>query len=225
MKALRSDNKFRSSSSCAQGSEIKTIEIEEKKKKIEQKIKNEEERKHAKKIQLEELNKMSATLEKEKFEREELERKYREKLFTNQVTREASRTELIKAESKLIELDLKKKRIANIFFELRQAEKVDICFMLDCTGSMSPYIVEAKTVIHRIVDKLKKRFVDFELRAAFVGYRDHSDGKDRVSVYPFGESIDNFKSFVTSINATGGDDECEDIFGGLEVIKYFLVNY
>ena len=218
MKALKSDDKMNSS---VLKSDIKTIEIEEKKKQMELKIKKETERKQARKMQLEELNKMDATLEQEKLEREELERKYREKLFTNQVTREASRTELVKAESKLAALDLKKKRIANIFFELRQAEKVDICFMLDCTGSMSSYIAEAKSVIHRIVDKLKKRFVDFELRAAFVGYRDHSDGISRVSVFPFGNCIDDFKSFVTSISATGGADECEDIFGGLEVIKYF----
>jgi hypothetical protein len=197
---------------------ISTVEVEKRKIDIEKRLKLEEQKKEAKLKQLEELNKMSATLEREKAEREELEKKYRIKLFTNQVTRETSKTELSRAEAKLLELDLKKKRIANIFYELRQAEKVDICFMLDCTGSMASYITEAKSVIHRTIDKLEKKFQYFQLRASFVGYRDHSDGENRITAFNFSEKIDSFKSFVSSVSANGGADECEDIFGALEVI-------
>ncbi|CAF1079891.1 unnamed protein product, partial [Brachionus calyciflorus] len=46
-----------------------------------------------------------------------------------------------------------------------------------------------------------------------------SDGIDRVTVLPFTENIDSFKSFVTSVSATGGADQCEDIFGGLEEVN------
>lgn len=100
--------------------------------------------------------------------------------------------------------------------ELKYAEQVDICFMLDCTGSMYSYIKEAKTVVHRVVDKLAKKFPDFKLRCAFVGYRDHCDGSQRISVMPFGSEKDNFKAFVSNVKVTGGGDECEDVFGGLE---------
>jgi hypothetical protein len=88
---------------------ISTVEVEKRKIDIEKRLKLEEQKKEAKLKQLEELNKMSATLEREKAEREELEKKYRIKLFTNQVTRETSKTELSRAEAKLLELDLKKK--------------------------------------------------------------------------------------------------------------------
>ena len=82
---------------------------------------------------------------------------------------------------------------------------------------MDSYIAEAKNVIHRVMDKLEKQFKDFALRASFVGYRDHSDGPLRVTVLPFSDRVDTFKSFVSSVKATGGGDQCEDIFGGLEV--------
>jgi mRNA-degrading endonuclease YafQ of YafQ-DinJ toxin-antitoxin module len=148
-----------------------------------------------------------------------LDEEYKKKLFSVAATREASKTELKLKEARLIELQIKQTKIANIFAELKKAEKVDMCFMLDATGSMSSYISEAKSVIHRIIDKLKNRFQDFELRAAFVGYRDHADGPKRVTVFDFDQNIDSFKTFVSSVEATGGQDQCEDVFGGLEVIK------
>ena len=91
--------------------------------------------------------------------------------------------------------------------------------MVDGTGSMLAYISEAKTVVHRLVDRLAKRFQDFQLRCAFVCYRDHCDGSDRISVLPFTTDKDAFKNWVTSLKATGGGDECEDVFGGLEEVN------
>ena len=115
-------------------------------------------------------------------------------------------------------LKLKNYRISKMFNELRNAEKVDICFLLDCTGSMAGYISEAKTVIHRVVDKLGKQFQDLQLNCAFIGYRDHSDGVNRISRLPFTKDKEAFKTFVSSVSAMGGADECEDIFGGLEEV-------
>lgn len=143
-------------------------------------------------------------------------------MLKTEATREITKTELAKAEERWAKLDLQKKRISNIFYELKQAEKVDICFLVDCTGSMDSYITETKLVIHKIVDKLKTLYADFKLRVAFVGYRDHSDGNDRVTVFPFNSDIDAFKSFVSSVKATGGDDQCEDVFGGGILILQYL---
>ena len=200
-----------------EGSVLKTVEIEKKHKELEEKVKGLLEKQDKKKKKLEEIQKMTTTLRNEEAEKKRLDDEYRKKLFSAQATREASKTEIKRKEARLLELEIKQSKIANIFSELKQAEKVDICFMLDSTGSMSSYIAEAKTVIHRIIDKLKKRFHDFELRASFVGYRDHADGTDRVTVYNFDSNIDSFKTFVSNVKATGGQDQCEDIFGGLEV--------
>ncbi len=133
-------------------------------------------------------------------------------------TKEQSKTELNKKEETLLAIEIKQKRIANIFYDLNQAEKVDTCFMVDCTGSMSSYIAETKIVIHQMCDNLKSRFENFDLRMSFVGYRDHSDGFNRITVFPFSKEVVEFKRYVSSVEATGGADECEDIFGGTNIL-------
>ena len=54
------------------------------------------------------------------------------------------------------------------------------------------------------------------MRVAFVGYRDHSDGSERIVSIDLTDDTSSVIAFMNSVNATGGDDECEDIFGGLE---------
>ena len=208
---------LKGATSKAKTTMMKTVEIERKKKEIEDKLKSEQDKREKKLRDLAEIEKMKTTLLNDEAERKRLDEEYKRKLLTAAATREASKTELRQKEARLLELEIKQTKIANLFAELKKAEKVDICFMLDATGSMSSYIAEAKNVIHKVIDKLKQRFQDFELRAAFVGYRDHSDGPKRVTVYDFDQNIDSFKTFVSNVEATGGQDQCEDIFGGLEV--------
>lgn len=114
--------------------------------------------------------------------------------------------------------DAQKSRISSMLAEIMNAEKVDICFLVDCTGSMKPYIDEVKQTLNKIADKLKLKFKSFELRCSFVGYRDHADLKHRIVLLPFSNDIEQFKSFVTDIRAGGGGDLCEDTFGGLEQV-------
>ena len=191
--------------------DFKTIEIDRKKKELEERLKSEQIKKDKKQQELDEIKKLDSTLRNEEEQRKRLEEEYRRQLFTVEATRQASKTDLKNAETKLLELKTKQAKIASIFAELKKAEKVDICFMLDATGSMDPYITEAKNVIHRVIDKLKSRFNDFELRASFVGYRDHSEGPKRITVQGFSENIDSFKAFVSKVEAGGGSDQCEDV--------------
>ena len=183
-----------------------------------------ERRKNAEKekelIKIKELEESSL---KAKADRKRIEEEIARLKYTAPATRELEKSELRLAEAKLLELKIRRAHIASIFHELKQAEKVDLCFMLDATGSMSSYIAEAKTVIHKIVHQLADQFKDLELRVAFVGYRDHSDGEQRVTVLDFSEDKETFKTFVSSVEAKGGADECEDVFGGLEVChSYFF---
>lgn len=159
-----------------------------------------------------------------------LQDEYNELLYKSIKTEQARTVELSRLEIKKVNLEIRKTKIAKLFFELRMAEQVDICFMVDCTGSMCSYINEAKTVVHRVVEKLGKKFQDLKLRCAFVGYRDHCDHELRVEVMPFTSDKDAFKNKVTLVNANGGGDEAEDIFGGLEEVNklgwvslYFLL--
>ena len=199
-------------------SAMATTELNQKLKKIEEANILMSEKKREKQEKLDKLKTLTDSVISNKKQLDEIEEAYNKKLTSVQVTRTLSKSELVKAEAKLQSLINKKMAVNNVFHELKQAEKVDICFMVDCTGSMGSYINEAKMVIHNIVDKLKKMFNDFSLRMAFVGYKDHNDGSQRVIVLPFTSDADTFKPFVSSISAGGGDDQCEDVFGGLEEV-------
>jgi len=54
--------------------------------------------------------------------------------------------------------------------------QVDICFVLDCTGSMSHWIEVAKREIRNIMQEVSRR-AQMRVRFAIVGYRDHGDEK------------------------------------------------
>ncbi|CAF1000772.1 unnamed protein product [Brachionus calyciflorus] len=198
-------------------SNMKTTQLNFQMEQMQKELEKAKKEKEEKQEKIDKLKTLNTELAKHKDEIKNLEKKYQDKIFSDLTTRANNEKKVKALEAKLINLELKQMRISNIFKDLANSEKVDICFMIDATGSMSSYINEAKTVVHKVVDRLKKKFTEFDLRAAFVGYRDHSDGIDRVTVLPFTENIDSFKSFVTAVVATGGADQCEDIFGGLEV--------
>ena len=160
------------------------------------------------KIKAKKLLDLNATLETEKRKKSELLKEYNKLKFetekTKELTKERNRTEMRDLEAKITGLRTRQLKISELFHDLKNAEKVDICFLLDCTGSMASYINQAKTVIHDVVNRLKCKFRDFELRCSFVGYRDHCDGANRVVVFPFNSNEDAFKSFVNGVAATGG---------------------
>ncbi len=56
------------------------------------------------------------------------------------------------------------------------------------------------------------------MRVGFVGYRDHSDGIERIVSIDLTEDTAAVINFMNAVVATGGADECEDIFGGLEKV-------
>lgn len=56
------------------------------------------------------------------------------------------------------------------------------------------------------------------MRVGFVGYRDHSDGLARIVSIDLTEDTAAVVNFLNTVAATGGLDECEDIFGGLETV-------
>uniref|UniRef100_A0A914Z762 VWFA domain-containing protein n=1 Tax=Panagrolaimus superbus TaxID=310955 RepID=A0A914Z762_9BILA len=100
------------------------------------------------------------------------------------------------------------------------ARNIDLCFLLDVTGSMQPYIDQCRDSIKQIVEILmptKTRYSGIAklLRLSIVGYRDHGDEK-QFEILEFTESPEIFRNFVSSVPADGGADLPEDVFGGLE---------
>ena len=126
-----------------------------------------------------------------------------------------TREQIQKSEEKLRIIRTRKGEITQLFKTIKRSQTVDLCFFIDCTGSMDPYIDQVKTKIEELVAHCKMTFADLVLKVAFVGYRDHND-EERITSLSFTDDIAHFKSFVSDIQAYGGDDAAEDVFGGLE---------
>ncbi len=89
-----------------------------------------------------------------------------------------------------------------------------MCFLVDCTGSMEPYMNELKKdIIHLITNRVQVIFPEFKLRISFVGYRDYDEkGRDiegRIEKLDFTNKTHDFKNFVEKLKPTGGGDFCE----------------
>ncbi len=78
-----------------------------------------------------------------------------------------------------------------------QAEKIayqrkvfglDLCFLMDCTGSMGAWIAQAKEKVCAIMESAMKIDKRVFPRVAFVGYRDICDGSQRLFIVDFTEA-------------------------------------
>ncbi|CAF4200932.1 unnamed protein product, partial [Rotaria sp. Silwood2] len=99
---------------------------------------------------------------------------------------------------------------------------VEICFVLDCTGSMGRWIRACKQHIKAIADGIQKEMKekydkDGVLRMAFVAYRDYTDS-DRFDLIDFHQTpnLAPVEAKIASQRASGGADLCEDVQGGLD---------
>ncbi|GMH42204.1 hypothetical protein BSKO_10123 [Bryopsis sp. KO-2023] len=100
------------------------------------------------------------------------------------------------------------------------AMTVDVCFVLDSTGSMGPWIEAAKSQIKvitgGIIPKINQEHpgIRVELRFAMVAYKDHGDA-DRIQVLQFTRNVEELRGFLQGLTAQGGADGPEDVLGAL----------
>lgn len=90
---------------------------------------------------------------------------------------------------------------------------LDLCLLMDCTGSMASWIERSKNTLKEIIDNVKNDNPDLDVRVCFVGYRDIQDG-NRFSIHEFTDDLDKVKKFISSVTANGGGDTPEDVQGG-----------
>ena len=108
------------------------------------------------------------------------------------------------------------KEINETMKALKDAESVDVCFLMDCTNSMRKYIEEVKDRIFETVKLLKSRFSHLNIRLAFIGYRDLNLPQDKqFSILDFTDE-EEFYSFLSKVKCEYGGDTCEDVLGGLQ---------
>ncbi|CAF3906586.1 unnamed protein product [Rotaria sordida] len=91
---------------------------------------------------------------------------------------------------------------------------IDLCFLMDCTGSMREYLHATKTQIYQLTECIRQLY-SIKPNLAFVGYRDINENLDKLD---FTDDENIFQEFLTKIQAMGGDDTCEDVFSGLETV-------
>jgi ubiquitin-protein ligase/Mg-chelatase subunit ChlD len=89
-------------------------------------------------------------------------------------------------------------------------EGIDICFVLDCTGSMGSWIDSAKKQIVNIIGKVTKES-KCDVRFAIAGYRDHQGegsygDKFIVKKFDFTRSAKTAEARVSKYSAGGGAD-------------------
>lgn len=96
--------------------------------------------------------------------------------------------------------------------------RIDIAFLMDCTGSMERWIQAAKDHTAKILaDVTTQHGQDIHIRVGFVGYRDYGDD-ERFVIRDFNEP--NFVlQEIRDVHAEGGDDVAEDVAGGLQHLK------
>jgi Mg-chelatase subunit ChlD len=80
-------------------------------------------------------------------------------------------------------------RVAMLEAEKKELQRreygLDIAFLMDCTGSMSSWIKAAKNHVRTIMTEAIKINDKVIPRIAFVGYRDHCDGAERLTIIDF----------------------------------------
>ncbi|KAF0373853.1 kinase-like protein [Gigaspora margarita] len=92
----------------------------------------------------------------------------------------------------------------------------DLCFVLDCTGSMSVHIEAAKEHILKVASYINSNNSNIKFWFGFCGYRDHYNRRDRLQIFDFTNSLEKFKTYITNkVTAIHNDDTAEDVLGGL----------
>ncbi|CAF2481296.1 unnamed protein product [Rotaria sp. Silwood2] len=97
---------------------------------------------------------------------------------------------------------------------------MDICFCLDCTGSMSRWFAAIKIQMRQIISNIKTEIIKkygslkLQMRFAIVGYRDIQD-RPQFFERDFTDQIDEIIQFLSDLTASGGDDLPEDVLGAL----------
>src|ERR1019366_2061318 len=92
---------------------------------------------------------------------------------------------------------------------------LDVVFIIDSTGSMGPFIQEAKNRAASILKDLATKG-DLNIRAALIAYRDHppQDTSFVTQVFDF-SNLDLFQTNLNNMMANGGGDHPEAVWPGV----------
>ncbi len=86
---------------------------------------------------------------------------------------------------------------------------VKVCFVMDCTASMEPWIYQAKTRMVELVERVRDEHPHASVLVSFVGYRDYGDN-EKIIEFPFQPAVTTMTA-IRGVEAEGGDDQAEDV--------------
>ncbi|CAB5354729.1 unnamed protein product [Rhizophagus irregularis] len=114
---------------------------------------------------------------------------------------------------------LREKAISKTLNNIKLSMEVDLCFVLDCTGSMKPHIAAAKDCISHVSNYIKCTNPSIKLRVGFCGYRDHNNKPHhRLQVFNFTNKYTKFTKYMRKVSPgvySKYSDGPEDVLGGL----------
>ncbi|KAI8804616.1 hypothetical protein BJ742DRAFT_871711 [Cladochytrium replicatum] len=105
----------------------------------------------------------------------------------------------------------------------RQA--IDIAFVMDLTGTMVPWIAQARVKMHEIIRHVKEKSPEATVRVGFVGYGDYnneSPPKAYIKVVDFAEP-EVLMDKIANLRKHDGWDIPEDVLGGLDAALHQLM--
>jgi Mg-chelatase subunit ChlD len=99
-----------------------------------------------------------------------------------------------------------------------EAPRIEVAFAMDATGSMGPYIAQARARIGQIAESLAQGEPKPDVRFALVAFRDKGDAFV-TQVRPFTPALEQMKQYLEATEADGGGDQPEAV---LEALKAAL---
>lgn len=103
---------------------------------------------------------------------------------------------------------------------LQFAQTVNVCFVLDATGSMNNGLRTTYTLLttqlRDILKLVQDGFPNLAPIISLVAYRDPEDRDKHFEITPFTTSIGTIQTAIGAVEPGGGGDECEDIVGALD---------
>lgn len=93
--------------------------------------------------------------------------------------------------------------------------RIEVAFAIDATGSMGPYIAQARARIGQIAQSLAEGEPKPDVRFALVAFRDKGD-EFVTRVKPFTPKLEVMKAYLDATEAGGGGDTPEAVLEGLK---------
>ena len=107
-----------------------------------------------------------------------------------------------------------------VFISVTNVEEktsLDLLFVMDLTGSMDPYVEEAKGNVINIINRIIEECPGIDINFGFIGYRDILEEKNNTNI-DFTKDYQELQNTIKNIKATGGErDGPEDVAWAMEM--------